>query len=144
MFLNSKLMKEEAGFGKKRTTLTTLSAFPASVLLDWAVVAVVIKRIQAIMVIIRFNETNLVLLSAIYKLFVTFLKNEKADIRKPRLFIRSFRNLIQFLQTLVNCLKIRHSVFAFHQFGVLNNAFFVNDKCTPLRNPFHVKYPVFK
>ena len=81
MSLNSKLMKEEAGLGKKRTTLTTFSAFPAGVLLDWAVVAVVIKRIQAIMVIIRFNETNLVLLSAIYKLFLTFLENERMDFR---------------------------------------------------------------
>jgi hypothetical protein len=40
---------------------------------------VVIKRIQASMVKIRFNETNLVLLSAIYKLFLTFLKKERAN-----------------------------------------------------------------
>jgi hypothetical protein len=69
--------------GKKRTTLTTLSTFPAGVLLDWAVVAVVIKRIQAIMVIIRFNETNLVLLFANYKLFLTFLENERVEARTP-------------------------------------------------------------
>ena len=68
-------MKDEAGFGKKRTCLITPSELSIEVLLVCAVAAVAIKRIQDNMVKNRVNETKLILLHANNKLFFIFFKN---------------------------------------------------------------------
>lgn len=68
-------MKDEAGLGKKRTCLITPSELSADGLLVCADAAVAIKRIQDNMVKNCFNETNLNLLPANYKLFFTIVQN---------------------------------------------------------------------
>ncbi len=68
-------MKDEAGLGKKRTCLINPSELSAANLPVCAVAAEAIKRIQDNMVKNCFNETNLNLLPANYKLFLTIVQN---------------------------------------------------------------------